>query len=279
MKKHTTLKGRDVRRGLFLSILLGSGAIISCGETSPSAQESTPKIANGDAVLPSDPVAWSTVGLVQPLPQGGWTPYCSGTLIEQDLVLTAAHCVSPRVFVSFGLGQVDRSTVIRGTAYAHENFSSPSSPMLTYDIALIRLDRNAPAFMQPVAMGLPTDFSAGDPVILAGYGRIIPKGSKAPYSNPGLLYQVETRISQIYPEPPLEGRVTQDLFGLIQFKSDDGVSGGCQGDSGGPMYLQKNGELLVIGSTVGGPGVCAATGIYSNLSQYAPWVRETAQKI
>lgn len=298
----TRQSSSSIRNTLF-ALTIGTIALAACSRPDLATEGSNVKIANGDVVGLDDPTAQSTVALVQasPFAQGEFLPFCSGTLIEPDLVVTAAHCVSRRVLVSFGLGLVETPVVIAGRAYPHENFGALSSPDLTYDLAVIRLDEKAPDFMKPVDIALPSDFSRGDEVILAGYGRIVPKGSTFPTTNPGFLYRVSTRVSQVFPSPPVRGvlsetssststgrsgtsfdsedEFTPTLFGLIGFASEDGRSGGCQGDSGGPMYLKKGDRLLLVGSTVGGPGVCAPTGYYSNLTVYAPWIRQAAERL
>lgn len=303
MDTNTTTKFQET---LLSTLLAGAFVLTGCSVSPQTETESRPLISNGDLVGANDPAARSTIALVQPSPTfaGEYLPYCSGTLIEEDLVVTAGHCVSSRVLVAFGLGIIDSPVVIGGNAYAHEQFGSLSSPDFTYDLALVRLDRKAPAFMKPVSIAGPSDFAKGDEVFLAGYGRVVAKGSSVARTNPGLLFQVPTRISEIYPAPPSGPSTTSTenstgrsndglpdpagedgsidlnkIFGLIGFASDDGRSGGCQGDSGGPMYLKKGDQLLLLGSTVGGPGICAATGFYSNLSQYASWIRSTAERI
>ena len=74
---------------------------------------------------------------------------------------------------------------------------------------------------------------------------------------------------------------TETLFdNVIRYKSNDGVRSGCYGDSGGPMYLEKDGELILVGVT-SGPSqdqeslkYCYGSGIYTNVARYRDFIDE-----
>jgi trypsin len=59
-------------------------------------------------------------------------------------------------------------------------------------------------------------------------------------------------------------------------------TGACQGDSGGPMFLEKDGEIgdrpTQVGIVSWGYGGCAKPtypGVYTRVSYYVDWIKET----
>jgi secreted trypsin-like serine protease len=294
------ISGIHLRGALVLSLMLAaSGCGLGLDSLQRKSSDSQVSIANGDPVGRGDPVSLSSVALVSAIPGDlrGYMPYCSGTLIESDLVVTAAHCIdtsagrgTQQVFVRMNDLSVTgtangalQAVVVPGVAKPHEFFGRLTTPEFAYDLALVRLTQPAPSFMRPVKISDPAQVTIGQRVILAGYGLVVPKGSQTPLRNSGVLHKVSTQIADVYPLEPSTERsfdpVKGQLYGLIEFSSPDRRSGGCQGDSGGPMFVEGASGLELIGSTVGGPGICASSGFYTNLTLFKSWIEQTKETL
>ena len=127
-----------------------------------------------------DLYGWEAIGRLDI----GSNSHCTGTLIAQDLVLTAAHCVvSKDTGDPYQSGEVTfRAGLSNGTALAdrkvvqiavHPDFradESPNAARVRVDVALMRLDQPIPySIADPFALhnGRVQD----DEVSIASYGR------------------------------------------------------------------------------------------------------------
>ena len=145
---------------------------------------------------------------------------CSGVVLAQNIVLTAAHCILPGPKLSIGgsaggddrlppvmLADVDE--IVKHPLYRRDDAGSP-------DLAVLRLaaplpDRFVPAQLSPRGLG------EGGVLIAAGYGKTSAKESAA---KPAL------RMVLL--------RVTQTFRGWMILSSvGEDPSGGGPGDSGG----------------------------------------------
>lgn len=217
-------------------------------------------IVGGELVPENDPVALSTVEL---------SNGCSGTLIADNWVLTAAHCLvsSSQMFVRFSFNQseiyeVERIILhpsYRGTASGGTHPDRPATSPV-YDIGLLKLAESVSDTFQPVKMILESELpTEGSEVLLAGFGVTNPFTG----AGGGLLRQTTT-IIHFYNEAAKE----------VVFGPTPGQSA-CPGDSGGPMYLEQNGELLVMGVTSRGfaeLGPCSGNGNYTSVVDFEDWI-------
>ncbi|SMO78937.1 protease YdgD [Ruegeria faecimaris] len=143
--------------------------------TMSQAQSAKRKLTDRD-----DLYGWEAVGRLDIGAEG----FCTGTLIAQDLVLTAAHCaLDKRTGQPYGPGQVTfRAGLSDGTALAdrkvvqiaahpdYTRFAQLSPDAVRVDVALMRLDQPIPySVADPFA--LHNGRVAGDEVSLASYGR------------------------------------------------------------------------------------------------------------
>ncbi len=220
-------------------------------------------IVGGEFTKESSPITESTVGL---------SHGCTGTLIEDDVVVTAAHCLRRRrkIEVIFGTTFKDGVRIAIKEIVIHPDFTStanggvsPDKPAQKpiHDIALIKLNSPAPAGFSPAPLGSGQNLIKGDKLILAGFGLTAPRrGSK------GRLKHVET-IFNFYNEKSLEV-----VFGPTPGKS------ACPGDSGGPMYRERGNQLTLIGVTSRGfkkLGPCSGNGNYTEVEAHLNWIQET----
>lgn len=161
--------------------------------TSAGDDASQPRIYGGTEVLPGERSAVVTVTRTKP---DGDSVFCSGTLITDVAVATAAHCMCDsedasdcvaRATVSFhDVHRVDDPTTafdesiglnssvpIMGDSYVYPYFETEFNGTLRDDVALVYLDQPAYEVVQGVTpIEVESTYpDAGDSVTLIGYGR------------------------------------------------------------------------------------------------------------
>jgi len=169
-------------------------------------------------------------GAVVALTVGG-QHFCSGTLIADDIVLTAAHCLPPNVSwadtdieVFFGTvfpGSGDLIAVTDGLAHPSWNIDE-----LGDDVGILSLAQ--PASVAPIPMRTePMDGLSGQPMRLVGYGITVLDG----HDN-GTRLQGSAQIEDL------------DAYSLLL---NFNPSGTCNGDSGGTALFEVAGVEYVAG--------------------------------
>lgn len=206
--------------------------------------------------------------------------YCGGSLIYEDVVLSAAHCenknhpFNSRVFVN-GLesGQGVFRTVTQQVA--HPMYKEVENN--DYDFLLLKLDSSALKDENGADTGcetvtLNTDRSVpetGDPLMAVGFGLTQEGGS----ATSEFLNDVEV---QYVDDANCRSQYGDTFVSDLMFCA--GVQGGgkdtCQGDSGGPIILPDS--QVQVGVVSFGIGCARAdyNGVYARVSAVTEWIEE-----
>jgi V8-like Glu-specific endopeptidase len=207
---------------------------------------------------------------------------CGASVIDRRWLLTAAHCVFDQK--RGGVRSLEWATAYEGSygykrgkplrvteVHVHRQFKIVND-QLTYDVALLKLEKDAAAPRQKLASyhGVRAFLTEGNVATVVGWGNTDPQG----YRPSPILLQANVPIVgekaclSVYPN------VGQVAFcaGYPQGGVDT-----CQGDSGGPLYVAgSNAEHVQAGITSFGKG-CArpnAYGVYTNLGLFEQWIKD-----
>ncbi len=239
----------------------------------PEAEVSQ-KIYGGDA-----PDAWyhdAVVALHEV--SGGYVytdPFCTGTLVSEQHVVTAAHCLDSgrgtmrpsQLAVYVGDNPyVDLGSHIYAVSDATQH-SSYSSRRITNDIAMLTLatpvtEPVTPVEPLPSTQGF-TSADAGMTVNFAGFGETERGGY-------GEKLQVDLTLGGL--GCAVSGCTSSgDRATQVSYRQA-GASGPCSGDSGGPMFVHRGSSTYLGGVTSYGDYYCRQYGVSTRVDAYETWI-------
>nr|XP_046252790.1 chymotrypsin-C-like [Scatophagus argus] len=257
----------------FVVLALFVAGAYGCGQ--PTYRPVLSRVVGGEDVRPH---SWPWQISLQYNRQGEWRHTCGGTLISNEWVLTAAHCISSGMEYRVALGKHDliqneESAVFKGTGtiIVHENWNPF---FIRNDIALIKLespvtfsDTIQAACVPPAGFILPNNA----PCYVTGWGRLYTGGPIADILQQALLPVVDYATCT---QSDWWGSQVKDTMVCA---GGDGVVSGCNGDSGGPLNCQnKAGIWEVHGIVSFGSGLSCnypkKPTVFTQVSSYMDWI-------
>jgi MYXO-CTERM domain-containing protein len=193
-------------------------------------------------------------------PTAVWAAGCSGTLVDPEIVVLAAHCSAPSQIV-IGERRDDPSARTVDVAECRRYDAGPLGPGEGTDFQWCRLVE--PQFDVPIVpplLGCEVEvLQEGTEVTIVGFG-VTPEGLL------GVKHAVTTQVNALVPEgAPVEAQI--------------GGAGAdsCQGDSGGPVFIElpDGAGWRVFGVTSYGSPDCMSGGFYSLFHIGMPWLEAT----
>jgi MYXO-CTERM domain-containing protein len=190
---------------------------------------------------------------------------CTGTLIDAQWVLTAAHCLSPAGIAGVGVYFGADATVQMDPSYVgyveadqaaiHPQWVDGGAPDQGNDVALLHLATPAP--VEPIAINRTalTEQMLGADVYLVGWG--ITGGS-----------QQDSMIKRAVMSQLFDFDASFMVVG-------NNATGTCSGDSGGPAFMSMNGQMVVAGVTSYGDVPCEQISVDMRVDAFASWIDQT----
>ena len=235
--------------------------------------------------------AWPAAAIVDGIevragePASAWTVLvesaagriCTGAVIHNTLVLTAAHCTlgGTRLTVTFDVGGAQPPaplTVIE--VIRHPSFKPDQQPRFQtgVDLALLRTGSDFPPHAAPIEID-PNDVALNAPLHIFGFG----SAEEGDISSARILRKATLEHVGVYRH---SSGATAQFAQDPDTKAQKAGRGACGGDSGGPVVFgpQHKGGLVGILSWSTGPASsrCGAYSAFVPLSAHAQWVEETA---
>ncbi|MGQ0841247.1 trypsin-like serine protease [Actinokineospora sp.] len=217
---------------------------------------------------------------------------CSGTMVDRDTFLTAAHCTSDwpdgvRFYVS--LHQDVQSALDAAAAahpgdpaavgvavgvegVAHTDPAYPGNGADSHDIAVVQVPSAAMAArwsFTPATLPTAGQLDQLGPqgldataFTVAGYGTQEARRGPGGHTHPGGGVRLKA---------PVGFNALNNTWIRLSMHAQQGNGGACYGDSGGPNYATIGGALVLVATTITGDVPCYATNVVYRLD--APTAR------
>ena len=200
--------------------------------------------------------------------RGGGASFCTASVIAQDVVLTAAHCISnlanTRVFFRGGQKQLVLFDVASISVHPEFRPKIGRKHLISIDLALLRLAEPLPPAFKAIELTGSGPVATGQPFRIVGFGR----ADESVSGTSGVLRAGILVVSG--PKSPV----------LVWLTDPDGTGlGGCTGDSGAPVLAVGEPALVAVAIRARGDNgnSCGASTEAVLIGPQMPWVRKTLQ--
>lgn len=258
-----------------LSTAFGTLLLFSSFTASGMESDITARLIGGDKAQPN---AWPfMVALTR---NGATQPFCGGSLIANQYVLTAAHCVDRQTLASDLQAVVnaynfdDLSSAVRvgvKQIYLHQNYQTAFDGD---DIAILELTRAIDNPLLSVAKSADySELNENLSLNVIGFGsRHYDPVKKASSDNPRVLHQASVPFVSLA-KCKASNSSYKNLGDHVFCAGEIGVDS-CQGDSGGPIMYDATNGLKQMGIVSWGVGCGLNPGVYTKVSDYQNWIED-----
>jgi secreted trypsin-like serine protease len=285
-------------------IALAAIALVSCGGQKTSQDPKGSGIMGGTVVPDGAPIASSIVVIFDK----ELNAVCTGSIIAENFIVTAAHCVNDAKFLKVVFGNdmdlylnaheqdVLEMHVRQVTAVvAHPDYSDKANEMKNTDhndIAVMRFSGPLPPGYKPAVILADSSYlKIGLMAKVAGFGvddiELKPVNTKKIKDlrekiDSGEIYCEDEQEKHCFEVEATGEGILRQAEAPIALKGISEVllnetkgQGTCMGDSGGPAYLQDGDNYYLFGVTSRGSQLCDGTGIYTNVVYFTNWINNT----
>ena len=250
--------------GVGIAFWLAVAGVASAG---PSAQ----RIVGGDT---ADPADWPFIAAIA---NKNGKQFCGGSVISEDAVVTAAHCM----FDFFGRPlETDRVRVITGRPDLRDELEGQVLKVSDYtihrqyrrheirDVAVLRLKRptSAPAVLLPTVEEQESETAPGSELRVAGWG-----GTKPDGRDPSKVL-LDVAVFAISDAECAEHfwffRPFEEVCAFGEQQPNGRYDDSCYGDSGGPLVADASRGALLVGIVSYGGDLCGVKkpGVYAEVA-------------
>nr|CAB43766.1 chymotrypsin B precursor [Gadus morhua] len=255
--------GHEVSCFAFISAAYGCG--------SPAIQPQVTgyaRIVNGEEAVPH---SWPWQVSLQ---QSNGFHFCGGSLINENWVVTAAHC-NVRTYHRVIVGEHDKSRasdeniqILKPSmVFTHPKWDSRT---INNDISLIKLA--SPAVLgtnvSPVCLGESSDvFAPGMKCVTSGWGL-------TRYNAPGTPNKLQQAALPLMSNEECSQTWGNNMISDVMICAGAAGATSCMGDSGGPLVCQKDNVWTLVGIVSWGSSRCSVTtpAVYARVTELRGWV-------
>jgi len=200
----------------------------------------------------------------------GRASFCSASVIEKNIILTAAHCSAEPEHMMILLrrkGFADVFLQVEAVkVHPLYNAQSITNRRVSIDLALLRVNNPADGSLLPLGMTFDYQPRKESPVLIAGFGQTNEKDRKS---------EGHLRQSEIYIREPLSN---------ILIWADGGpktMKGACSGDSGGPLIDPVSRRIIAVTAWASGSqqSQCGSLTQGILLKPHLNWIRTSLEAL